>query len=84
MGALIINSFLFGHSYTFGQPVKGKAFIQVDGPGKWQYELRREIRLSTNFTIPVCAYVCKKIPVRPVHRCSFVRITTVENNEQID
>ncbi|OQV19069.1 CD109 antigen [Hypsibius exemplaris] len=37
-------------NYTFGQPVKGKAYVQVDGPGKWQYELRREVRLSRNYT----------------------------------
>lgn len=38
-------------NYTFGQPVKGQAMIQVDGPGKWVYEMRKEVRLSRNFVI---------------------------------
>ncbi|GAV02802.1 hypothetical protein RvY_13322-2 [Ramazzottius varieornatus] len=38
-------------NYTFGEPVKGKAEIRVSGPGKWVYELRRELKNTRNFTI---------------------------------
>ncbi|XP_055347016.1 CD109 antigen-like isoform X2 [Paramacrobiotus metropolitanus] len=38
-------------SYTFGQPVKGKAFIQVDGPSRYQWETRRDLRLSKTYEL---------------------------------